>query len=63
MYPPALERGALVWKKSGYPDFVSRVLDPIPCHQKEDNALSNSSGGLMSAAVVHLFNREKSAGL
>lgn len=63
MYPPALERGALVWNKSGYPDFVSRVLDAIPCHQKKDNALSNSSGGLMSAAVVHLFNREKSAGL
>lgn len=59
MYPPALELGALSWKESEYPDFVSRVLDTIPFHKNEHQALSNSSGGLMTAAIAHHLNQEK----
>lgn len=54
LYPPAFERGALTWKESEYPDFVSRVLDAIPSHQQELKALSQSSAGLMTAAVMQL---------
>lgn len=59
MYPPAFGRGALIWKQSEYPDFVSRIMDAIPSHQQEHKALCKSSGGLMTAAVIQLVNEER----